>query len=446
MMRPFPMPRFVGETGPNGISIRATRWGKRPAVSIAILFPGAGNVADPAGLEGLADVVCDTIFDGTSRLSSRSLAEAMDDLALHAGLSAGYDAAIAHLSVLESDLDAGLALLAEVLTDPAFPEEEVEKSRRRHLDSLIEQRSEPDFLGRERLLSELYPGHPYGRIAATERGLAGLTRDDVVSFFHRNLSLQGATIVLAGPGPEDALVKAALRAFGSCAKSPGTATGCDPPRHPQPSPAQGLTIHLVDRREAVQTNLLFGRSAIRRRDPLFPAAIVANQSLGGGASSRLFHVLREERGLTYGAFSFLSPRRTAGHFGASIECRTDATADALSGLFDLVRTFSQEGPTKEEHLRSLGYLTGSFAIAHETPGAFVGNEVTRLLHDLPDDEWMTWRDRIGGITPEQAAQAARELFSPDVGVVTAVGDARKIRPILEAFGETTTWDADGPRP
>ncbi|HEX7579076.1 MAG TPA: pitrilysin family protein [Thermoanaerobaculia bacterium] len=440
-MRPFPLPPFVEERLPSGLTLRAARWGKRPSVAAALLFPGAGSVSDSEGLEGLAEVASDTFLDGTRSRSGRELAEAIDDLALSLDVSAGYDSAVAHMAVLERDLDAGLTLFAEVLSEPAFLEVEVDRNRRRHVDSLREQRSEPDFLGRERLLAELYPGHPYGRLAATEKGLLSLTAADVQRFFSSRFTFTNATLVLVGPGDEGTLLSAAARAFRTAA--PGATPAWAPPS--PPAPRSGLSFHLIDRKESVQTNLLFARPALRRADPLFVAAVVANQSLGGGASSRLFRVLREERGLTYGTYSSVAPRLTAGHFGASIDCRTDATREALAGLLDLIRAFAAEGPTEEEHARSRRYLTGSFAISHETPGALVQDELTRILHGLPEDAWQTWRERVDRVTREEARDVAARFFSPEVGVVTAVGQAAVIRPVLESFGETTVWDADGPR-
>ena len=201
----------------------------------------------------------------------------------------------------------------------------------------------------------------------------------------------------------------------------------------------------MNRPGSVQTNLLFARPALARRDPLFTTALVANQSLGGGASSRLFHVLREERSLTYGAYSSVSARVAGGQFGASIDCRTEVTKEACGGLFDLIRAYAAEGPTDEEHDRSRKYLLGSFPIPRETPGGIVQDEITRLLHGLPEDEWSTWRDRVHAVSREEASATAREFFDPATGILAAVGDANVIRPVLEEFGETTLWDADGPR-
>ena len=438
---PFTLPTFAGTLLANGVAVRAARWGRRPTVAVAVLFPGAGSAADPPGREGTAEITGDTFLGGTRRRDARALGEALDDLAAILEVSAGSDSSVARLFVLEKDLDEGLALLAEVLTESTFPEDEFEKNRRRQIDVLAEQRSEPDFLARERLLDRLYPGHPYGRLTATEKGLASLTQGDVAAFAATRFSLANATLVLAGAADPDALLRAVERTFG------GLPAGVlSPPAAVPPPPAvPGFSIHLVNRPGSVQTNLLFARPAVARRSPRFTTALVANQSLGGGASSRLFHVLREERSLTYGAYSSVSARVAGGQFGASIDCRTDVTRDACAGLLDLIRAYASEGPTAEEHDRSRNFLLGSFPIPRETPGGVAQDEIARLLHGLPEDEWVTWRDRVHAVSREEASLTAREFFDPATGILAAVGDANVIRPVLESFGETTLWDADGPR-
>ena len=324
---PFSLPTFTGTRLANGVAVRSARWGRRPTVAVAVLFPGAGSAADPPAREGMAEITGDTFLGGTRRRNARELGEALDDLAAILEVSTGSDSSVARLFVLEKDLDEGLALLAEVLTESTFPEDEFEKNRRRQIDVLAEQRSEPDFLARERLLDRLYPGHPYGRLTATEKGLASLSQGDVAAFAASRFSLANATLILAGAADPDALLYAAERAFG------GLPAGVlSPPAAVPPPPAiPGFSIHLVNRPGSVQTNLLFARPALARRNPRFTTALVANQSLGGGASSRLFHVLREERSLTYGAYSSVSARVAGGQFGASIDCRTEVTREACCG-------------------------------------------------------------------------------------------------------------------
>jgi predicted Zn-dependent peptidase len=435
---PFTLPTFTGTRLSNGVAVRATRWGRRPTVAVSVLFPGAGSAADPPGREGTAELTGDTFLGGTRRRDARALGEA---LAAILEVSAGSDSSVARLFVLEKDLDEGLALLAEVLTESTFPADEFEKNRRRQIDVLAEQRSEPDFLARERLLDRLYPGHPYGRLTATEKGLASLTQAEVAAFAASRFSLRNATLILAGAADPGALLSAAERVFGSLPAGVASPPAVVPP----PPEIPGFAIHLVNRPGSVQTNLLFARTALNRRDPRFTAALVANQSLGGGASSRLFHVLREERSLTYGAYSSVSARVAGGQFGASIDCRTEVTKEAFAGLFDLIKAYASEGPTAEEHDRSRKYLLGSFPIPRETPGGVAQDEIARLLHGLPEDEWSTWRDRVRAVSREAAFETAREFFEPSTGILSAVGDAKVIRPVLESFGDTTLWDSDGPR-
>ncbi|MEO6324118.1 MAG: pitrilysin family protein [Thermoanaerobaculia bacterium] len=437
---PFFPPPFVHHALSSGLEVRAARWGKRPTVAVSLLFPGAGSVADQSGREGTSEITAESMLGGTSRKSSRELAEAIDDLAAVVDVAAGFDSAVARLFILEKDLEQGLDLLAEVLGEASFPEDEIEKNRRRQIDLIKEQRSEPDFLARERLLDRLYPGHPYGTLTATEAGLLAITRDDVLGHYRTRFSLQGATLILVGAAEPGRLIAAAERTFGRTSLGIATRDGAIEP----PPLVKGFSIHLVNRPGSVQTNLLFARPAIKRNDPRFAAAIVANQSLGGGASSRLFHVLREERSLTYGAYSSLTPRVHAGHFGASIDCRTDVTDAALSGLLGLIKEFAAEGPSEAEHLRSQNFLRGSFALARETPGAIAQDETTRILHQLPQDEFLTWRERVGAVSTTDAREAAATLFDPSQGVLAAVGDASAIRATLEKYGETTLWDADGP--
>ncbi len=438
---PFVLPTFTGARLANGLAVRAARWGRRPTVAVSVLFPGAGSAADPPGREGMAEITGDTFLGGTRRRDARALAEEIDDLAAVLEVSAGSDSSVARLFVLEHDLDEGLALLAEVLSESTFPEDEFEKNRRRQIDVLAEQRSEPDFLARERLLDRLYPGHPYGRLTATEKGLEALAQGDVASFAATRFSFADATLILAGAADPDALIRAAARAFEGLPAGPCAPFAAVPP----PPRIDNFSIHLVNRPGSVQTNLLFARPALARRSPRFTTAVVANQSLGGGASSRLFHVLREERSLTYGAYSSLTARVAGGQFGASIDCRTEVTREACSGLFDLIRTFATEGPTSDEHERSRKFLLGSFPIPRETPGGVAQDEISRLLHGLPEDEWATWRDRVGAVSRQEACRVAEDFFHPGTGILAAVGDAKLIRPVLDSFGDTTLWDADGPR-
>ncbi len=387
-------------------------------------------------------MTADAFLSGTRRRPARLLAESLDDLAATTEVSAGFDAAVARFFVLPDELDEGLDLLAEILTEPAFDEEEVSRIRDRHLDALAEQRSEPDFLARERLLERLYPGDPYGRLASTEAGLAATTAADVAAFWMEHFRRSRPTFVLAWAGEPEELAASAARRLGPLvlpAEPGASAPAPAPPPAAPPLPPPGRSVHLVRRPASSQAAILFGRRAILRSDPRWLAAIVSAHALGGGASSRLFRVLREERALTYGAFASLAARRRAGHFVASVDVRHEAAEAGVNGLVDLVRQFAEDGPTAEELRRSVDFIAGSFALARETPGSAVEDELGRVLHGLPEDESRTFRERIRAVSLEDAREASR-LFHPGEGFVVAVGDPARLRPVLEPLGPLTEWD------
>ena len=290
---PFVLPRFEGTVLPSGLAVRAARWGRRPTVAAAILFPGAGSTADPPGREGTADVTGDTYLGGTRTKTARQLAEALDDLAAVAEVSAGSDSSVARLYVLESDLDAGLALFAEILTEATFPEEEFDKGRRRLIATLQEQRSEPDFLARERLYDRLYPGHPYGTLTPSEKGLLALTRDDVADFARRRLLARAArrSSSAAPPTPEALLAAAGAR----LRRSPGRgrrrrASRCRRRRASRASRSTSCTGPAPSRRTFSSRG-----PPSRARARVSPPPSSRTSRSAAERPSRLFHVLREER-------------------------------------------------------------------------------------------------------------------------------------------------------
>ncbi len=438
---PFHPPKYQEHRGATGPVLRAARWGSRPTAGVAVLFPRGGSIFDPEEREGLSEVTAEAFLGGTKRRDAQDLAEALDDLAAVFEVTSSFDVAVARLFLLEQDLEKGLELLAEILAEPSFPEDEIEKIRLRMLDSLESQRSDPDFLVHERLLKRLYPDHPYGRLAPSEEALLAMGQADVMAFHETFFRMEEASVVLVGAADPGHLLERARRVFSRFPAGP------ERPRASEHAVKHnaGFSIHAVHRPGSVQSSVVFAREALMRPDPRFPAAIVANQALGGGPSSRLFHTLREERGLTYGTYSSVVARRHAGHFTASLDCSTEKTAEAVHGLLDLVRVFAEEGPAEREVEHAKDFLAGSFALSRETPGGILQDEVSRLVLDLPEDEWQTWRDRIAATTATEAQEAAREFFLPDRGILCIAGDAGSIQEAVHTLGPVTVWDTAGKR-
>jgi predicted Zn-dependent peptidase len=202
-------------------------------------------------------------------------------------------------------------------------------------------------------------------------------------------------------------------------------------------------VLLVDRPNSVQTTLALGNIAIDRRSPDYMAMVVMNYIVGGGASSRLFLNLREEKGYTYGVYSDFSALRYPGPWRAGGNMRTEATEGALTEFFSELRRIRDERVSDEEIEASKRAIVASFALSLEQPARLLGFAITRKQYGFPADYWDTYPARIMAVTAADVQRVARKYLDLDALQVVAVGDASQIKPILEKYGNVEIFDSDG---
>src|SRR6202035_1406210 len=203
---------------------------------------------------------------------------------------------------------------------------------------------------------------------------------------------------------------------------------------PGPPPAVKGKVFLVDRPGSVQTTLLMGNLAIERSDPDYPALVVLNEVLGAGSASRLFLNLREEKGYTYGVYSNLIARKYAGPWTAGGDLRTEVTDGAMTEfLRELNRIRDQKVP-EDELEAARRSVVARFALSLESPQQLIGYAITRTAYNFPADYWDKYPAKITAITADDVQRVARKYIDPTTMQVVAVGDAGKIKPVLEKYG------------
>ncbi|HET9550590.1 MAG TPA: insulinase family protein, partial [Candidatus Binatia bacterium] len=210
-----------------------------------------------------------------------------------------------------------------------------------------------------------------------------------------------------------------------------------------PTAATERKVFLVDRPNSVQTTLALGNIAIDRRNPDYPSMVVMNHVIGGGASSRLFLNLREEKGYTYGVYSDFSALRYPGPWRAGGNLRTEVTQGALVEFFNEIRRIQDEKVPAAELEASKRSIVASFALSLEQPTRVLGFAITRKLYDLPADYWDTYPAKIMAVSADDVQRIARKYLKPNGLQVVAVGDADKIKAILEQYGKVEVFDANG---
>jgi hypothetical protein len=209
---------------------------------------------------------------------------------------------------------------------------------------------------------------------------------------------------------------------------------------PLPRPSEILLVH---RPGSEQANIVVGNLGLRPGVPEYYPATVANKVLGGGADARLFLILREAKGWTYGAYSQLARQYDIGPFQATAEVRTAVGDSALAELLAQLTRIRTDAVPDSELAAAKGYLTGVFPLTIETPQQIASQVAAQKRLGLGNDYLERYRERIAAVTAEQARAAAAAVIRPDSAVVVVVGDGTALYDRLRALLPVRIVDTDG---
>jgi zinc protease len=430
--RPYHFPPFERATLPNGLMVLTVHLPGRPLISAQLVYRN-GAADEPADEAGATVLSARALTEGTERYDAIALIEATERLGASLHADASWDAYTVGIEVPGSRLEAAFELLAEVVAHPTFPEAEVERIRDERLNDILQARADARRRVDEAFAATIYrdssPYHrPSGGIRST---VVQLDRESLERAWRRGLDPARTALVVAGDLEGIDPVGLADRLMAGWAAEPGAV-------EPEPidarSTAGGRRIRLVDKPGAPQSEIRVGHVGVARRIPDFHALSVLGAILGGLFNSRLNMKLREEKGYTYGAHAGFDLRRSAGPFSARAAVNTEVTAAALSDLVTELERIRSERVTDAELRAARDYLIGVFPIRFETPGPIVQSLSSLLIHDLPDDELATYRERIDAVTVDDVLTAARAHLHPERAAAVLVGDASVVGSSLEVVG------------
>jgi zinc protease len=408
--RPYHFPPFERATLPNGLTVLTVRLPGRPLISAQLVYRN-GAADEPAGQAGATVLSARALTEGTERYDAIALIEATERLGASLHADASWDAYTVGIEVPGSRLEAAFELLAEVIAHPTFPEAEVERIRDERLNDILQARADARRRADEAFAATIYrDSSPYHRPSGGTRSTVAQVAGD-----------------LEGIDP----VGLADRLMAGWSAAPGAVeTG---PIDARPT-AGGRRIRLVDKPGAPQSEIRVGHVGVPRQIPDFHALSVLGAILGGLFNSRLNMKLREEKGYTYGAHAGFDLRRSAGPFSARAAVNTEVTAAALSDLVTELDRIRSERVTDAELRAARDYLIGVFPLRFETPGPIVQALTGLLIHDLPDDELATYRERIDAVTADDVLTAARAHLHLERAAAVLVGDASVVGSSLEVVG------------
>lgn len=426
--RPVNFPSYDIRTLANGLQIVVVPHHEQPAVSIRMLMQ-AGSAYDPKDKAGVANLTASLLDQGTTARSAAEIADTIDSIGGGLTTGAGTDLTFMSVLVMKDNFQLGLELLSDVVRNPAFDSAELERQRQQMLSNLQVNYEDPDYIANAVFDRLVYGFHPYGMpIAGTPDSIRRTSRDDIREFHRRYFAPNNALMAIVGDVTTDEAFAAADRVFGTWDRRQ-----IDVPVFAEP-PRPTRRVVLIDKPDAVQTEVRAGQLGIPRKHRDYMSLNLAMKVLGGEGANRLYRVLRTERGLTYGASADLEAFRDNGDFVAETDTRSDATGDALRLMIEEYFKLQREQPDDRELLDAQAYLTGSFPITIETPNAIATQVLNALVYGLSLDELQTYRDRVNAVRVDDIMRVARYYLQPDRLSIVLVGNASAFRQQLQRAG------------
>ena len=438
--RPLQLATPVSAKLANGLTLILSERHGLPIVAANVVLR-TGSDANPLDKPGMANFVAAMLDEGTAKRNALQIA---DDVArLGASLSTGssMDATTISSRSLTKNFPATLEILADVVLNPSFPAEEIERQRASRLAGLVQQRDNPAQVAAQVTAAALYgPKHPYGYSeVGTEASVKALSKADMEAFWKQNFVPNNAALVVAGDISMDQLKTLAEKTFGSWQSGTPTQPALG---SPTTTPAK---VVVVDKPGSPQTQVRVASIGAPRSSPDFRPMQVMNLALGGLFSSRINMNLREQHGYTYGASSQFSFRRAAGPFQVASGVRTDVTGPAVTEIFKEVRGMVEKPVSEDELKKAKDSLSNSLPGAFESSANAVSNFSNVFIYDLGLDYYTRYAEQVNAVTADQTLAAAKKYLVPNSMIVVAVGDKAKIEPQLKQLnlGVIETRDTEG---
>jgi zinc protease len=413
------LPKPAERTLANGLRVIVAQSSDLPLVS-AELIVKTGAWADPQGLAGAASMTAGMLTEGTRTRSAQEIATQVEALGAILGSGAGVESSSVSLNALPDKLPAAMAIMADVAKNPAFAAEELERQRQLTLDSLQVAYQEPGSIAGFASAPVVFGGTPFGHVAeGTPASIARLSPADLSKIHGAYFRPDNAILVLTGAVTPEQGFALAEQAFGDWRKPAGA-----PPAQPQIAPRPTPRAVAIDLPGTGQAAVTVVKPAIPRSSPAYYPGIVTNSILGTGYSSRLNQEIRIKRGLSYGAGSSLSARRTTGAFSARAQTKNESAPEVLDLIRAEMKKLADAPPGPDELKARKSVLVGGFGRQLETTSGLAGVLGNYALYGIDLSELSAYTGKVEAVTAGQVQDFARAVLDPAQASVIVVGDGR----------------------
>ncbi len=398
-------------TSPSGLTAWVVEDYTLPIVAMNLAFRG-GASQDPDGKAGLANLMSGLLDEGAGPLDSRAFQTKLEDLSVTINFDVGADAFYGNLRTLTTNLDEAVELLRLAVNEPRFDAEPVERIRGQVIANLRREESDPGDVAGRLWSATMFGEHPYGQSRqGTPDSVAAVMAEDLKAFHARTLARDNLHVVMVGAIDAEKAAAVLDQVFGGL---PAEAT-LNPIAEVTPAVSQTAHTSL----SVPQTTVRLGGLGLKRDDPDFIAAYVADHILGGGTfSSRLYKAVREDRGLAYSVGTSVVPFDHAGAFVAATSVDAANADKAVQIMLEEIARFGEEGPSEEELASAKDYLVGNFALRFDSSQKIARNLLHFQLDNLGIDYLERRNDLIRAVTLEDVRRVAKRIWSQPLSIIT----------------------------
>jgi len=406
------------EVLPNGIVLLVAERPAVPIVAVRVLTR-AGAVFDPDDRAGLAHLTGALLTRGTAKRTGPEVDSAIEFVGGSLEAAAGRDSLTVALSVQKKDLALGLDLVSEVVLSPTFPPAEVTRKVSEIQAAIRRSEEDPGTVASRALSRLVYPGHPYSvPVEGTRESVARLTRDDVVKFYAEHVRPDTTVVAVVGAVTVDEARREITARLGAWARPAGAPQSITPVTAPA-SPREETV-----KRELTQSTIMFGRLAIRQTDPDYFPLSVASYVLGGGSASRLYARVRDEAGLAYAVYSWLSTARYGAAFAVTAQTRTAEAPKVVVMVREELARMTRGAVAERELALAKQYLVGSFPFRLDTSGKVADFLAAVEDQGLGLDYADRYKERIARVTTRDIQRVAAKYFPPAAFNLVIVGEIK----------------------
>jgi len=417
----------------NGLKVYVVENHKLPRIAFSLLLDKEPILEGENA--GYVSMTGQLLMSGTTNRTKTVLDEEIDFI----GASLSTSASGVNASSLTRHQDKLLELMADVLYNPSFPQEELDKLKKQTLSGLAQSKEDPGAIaGNVRSRLVYGENHPYGELN-TEETVEKITVEDCKAYYDRFFKPNIGYLAIVGDITPKEAKKLVKKYFSEWERGDVAKDTYDVPKEPSKT-----YIAMVDRAASVQSMINISYPVpLKIGSPDVIKARVLNQILGAGFSSRLMQNLREDKAFTYGARSSLSSDNLVGAFTASASVRNEVTDSAVHEFMYELRKIVAEDVTEDELQSAKASIMGSFGRSLESPQTVARFAIYSAIYNLPDNYYNNYLKNLEAVTIADVKEMAKKYIRPENAHIVVVGKSKEINTKLSQFGEVKYFDTYG---